>query len=811
MIKNYLTIAIRNMRKEKLTSFINIIGLTIGITFFLLLFSYVWDELTYDRFHDKSDRIYLLYANDNQLTPRLHINNKIGEAASRQFPEIQNRVAFFTFPMVAKYGGLVEQEMITFAQSSFFDIFNFPLKYGNSHKVLDQLSNVVISEEIAQKYFDNDQPVGKEFTISFGSREEGGPKRIDVVVSGVLKTIPGNSSIKPKIIISIGNKSKFGFSDHVTGVTFFELKKNTSVSGLKAKISSLSIDNNTDKARYEQVNSNNLKYSIMKFTDFHFGAIPGTREVKSHSEILNVIIYSALAIGVLLLACFNYMNLSIGNYTSRLKEIGTRKIIGAQGKEIFKQFLTEAGFVTITAFIVGMILTKILLPAFNQLTGKSLAFEYLLSWQSISILLLLLFVTTFVTGSYPAFVLSRIGTVDVIKGRALLGSKKTLSRFFIVMQFCIAVFLITGTLLLRKQINFIRSQDLGFNPGNVVTINNYSAERQTALMFKESLKGSTLIQQISCSEMNNAAGMTDGNYGYYTTLIKDGKEVNIIELSGDYDYINTLNMNLIQGRLLSEKYPSDRGKAIVVNESFIKAFNLKNPIGKQISEFSFLKNSNEYSLGLSDSPTIVGVVKDIHTASLHNEIKPVSICYTKYTRCALSSIIVRIAPGKTSEAIALLKQKWSSLSPDPFIYRFLDEELNFQYKEENMWNEIFGYTSFFAIVIACMGLLGFSALSIARRKKEIGIRKVLGAELKSLILLLIKEYVALICTAGIITFPFIIYFGNKWLDNFVYKTNIGIDTILLPLFIALIISLVTISYNTIKATLTNPIETIKNE
>lgn len=798
MIKNYFAIALRNIRKHKLSSFVSIFGLTIGITFFLLLFAYVWDELTYDRFHEKSDLLYTLAVQTPKSGPLFRMAPQAGKSIAEKYPEIANYTQFFNLRMALKSGTVNNQEVVTFAQPSYFEMFQFPIKNGTSVNPLLKLNNIIISEKIALKYFGKEQPVGKSFRISDSDAE------LEFIIAGVLKEIPGNSSIKHDIIIPMKNAETYGNEDFPL-ITFFELKNNISIREFEKKLSTTKVDFNLAFTFHRKVDPLEINFSIHKFTGYHFGDnnIRGAG-MTPPGGTQYVYIYSALALGVLLLACFNYMNLSIGNLNSRLKEIGARKVVGAEKKEIIKQFLIEAGCITFIAFLISLLLTQILIPVFNQLANKSLLFSSLLSFRSMGIVSILLLCTTLVTGSYPALIISRVTSANILRGHSLLGEKRKLSRFLIVVQFCIAILLISGTLLLRKQMNYVKTRDLGFDPKNVVVVDNFSVNPNVGESYKQSLLNNPMVQSASCDYNGGVAGMTNGNEEPDMSLIKDGKETGLVEYVGDYDYIKTLRLKLIQGRSISSEYPSDFASAVVVNESFVKAFNLKNPVGKRISEFAEFKKIKI----ITQPDLIVGVVKDFHGASLKKEIKPGFIWNIDY---ALTSVVVRLNTNDTKAALAMLKQNWNNVSTDPFVYHFLEDDLNAQYKEEEQWNKIFNYTSLFGILIACMGLLGFSAIVITRRTKEIGIRKVLGAELKNIIFMLTKEFVILICIAGIITCPLIIHLGNKWLAGFAYKVSVGFDIMLSAILLALGVALATVSYNTIKAAMANPVDSLKCE
>ena len=812
MFRNYLNIAFRNLKKNKLISSINIAGLTIGITFFLLLFSYVWDEATYDRFHEKSDKIYTLMDNVNGSSMN-SINANTAKNIGGQFPEIIRYVRVLDEPISIEFNKGVNRETVFFTEPSFFEVFTFPLKYGNAGQALNQPYNVVISEEIAQKYFGDNQPLGKSLMLSLGN------EKTEFHVTGVLKKIPGNSSIRPAFLVPFKNiykvntdfKETDDFQGPIQPVTFFEINKNISIPHLENKITAFARSISTEDSEFK----NKRSYLLSKFTDSHYEKVfyPSSVLAPICNPVYSYIL-AALALGILLLACFNYMNLSIGNFTSRFKEIGARKVVGAEKKEIVKQFLTEAGCITFIAFMFSIILTQLLLPTFNELSGKLLNLDYLLTWKSMSIILILIIGTTLATGCYPALVLSKINAVDIFKGRTQFGGKKKLARIFIVFQFCLAILLITGTLLIKKQLNFIQSKDLGFDPKNLVIIKTFGGPHsevdanKVVRLFKESLAGYPQIESVSGVGSGSAGALADDGLRYMT-YIKDGAEVDLLELRGDLDYITTLKATVIKGRSLSEKFPSDMQNTAVVNESFLKAFKIKDPIGKTLSEIALLKHHGDKGY-YQFYPKIIGVVKDFHVSSFYKEIKPVAIVYGD--GWDFRNIAVRITSGNIKQAIPMLEQTWKKTGlVHPFTFRFLEDILSEVYKTEKQWNEIFGYTSFFAIVIAGMGLLGLSALSIARRTKEVGIRKVLGAELKNIYFLLSREFVLLVAISCVIAWPLAYYLGGKWLDNFAYHTSIGFDVLCYSLGIAMLVAMAAVSYYTLKAAFVNPVESLKSE
>lgn len=806
MLRSYLNITFRNLKKNKLISFINIAGLTIGITFFLLLFSYVWDEYTYDRFHEKKDNIYTLYrqAGSISMIELYPEQDKQLEILIKQFPEIVSYTRAQQVLLSVGYDRKKNKENVHCVDPSFLNIFTFPLKYGNSENALNQPNSIVISEEIAQRYFGSQMSVGKMLNIHLGDKTEA------FRVTGVLREYPGNSSIKPSLLIPFENLNKVytsGSDLRLRRAIFYEMKDNVNIPELENKI--------TNKVFESKKKLN--KYCFTKFVNTHFESVSfSTPVIVNRGKAIYSYILGALAVGILLLACFNYMNLSIGSFSTRFREIGIRKVAGAEKGGIRIQFICEAAAVTFVSFLICLILTRMLLPVMNQLSGKTIDFGYLISWESISVIILLLMGTTLATGSYPALILSKVNAVDIFKGKTMFGGKKNVTRFLLVFQFGLAALLVTGTLLISKQIKFIQSKDLGYDPKNVVIVSTFCDLRANAEVdggkivesIKESLSNYPRIESIAGVFSENAGLLQDDGISYYPYL-RGSEEINVMRMEEDINYLSTIKATILQGRGLSDKYPADKENSAVVNEAFLKAFKIKNPIGKNLSEIASINNKR-----MTDrenfNPIIVGVVKDFNTGSLYRKIMPVIISYGAgwmYTHMA-----IRITPGSIQNDIGLLKQAWQKTGlAYPFTYRFLDEVISDEYIKEKRWNEIFGYSSFFAIVVAGMGLLGMSSLTIARRTKEIGIRKVLGAEIKGLLLLLTKEFVLLVLIAGTVTWPLAYYLGSKWLEDFAYHTSLTADVLLLPLVVTLLVALTAVSYYTIRAALANPVESLKNE
>lgn len=811
MFRNYLKIAIRNLKKQKVFSIINVVGLAIGITFCILLISYARDELTYDHFHTKADNIYMVTARiggdmgEGGKSPPF-----LAEAIKTEFPGVQQTVRFWVQTQAVKFGHSIFHQRVAFADPEFFELFTFPLKAGNPSMVLDKPNQVIITPEMMSKYFGNDNPLGKTITINIGEENK------DFFVSGILEEIPGNSSIQFDFLIPFQNVTlvfgkEFEASMVVTPFfhsTFIELANSSHASSIIKKFPAFIDKYYGEDIRKYGFDTNVISLSLQKFLDYHLGSVPSST-LGPRSRPVYSFILSMITLIVLLLACFNYMNLSIGQASTRFKEIGTRKVIGAQKSQLVKQFLTDSVLLSFIALLLGLVLAELLLPKFNTFTGKTLSFDYFKDWQNLVILLGLVLFVGLASGSYPAFFLSSLKPVDVFKGQSKLGGKNIFTRSLIILQFSVSIFLIIGTLIIANQLNFLKTKDLGYDSTNIVAIPTQ------AFSFRDNL-GKDIIEyfknelryQHHILSVTSASSWGENPVGLSITrpLVKEKRQIRVHFKRIDYDYLETLGIPLIQGRNFSSEFPTDVTEAAIVNEAFVKKFSLMDPVGKRFSEFSVDPRPEEYS----SNPTIIGVAKDYHFESLHQEIAPLVLNLEQDVD--RSYIIVKINPQNISASLELLRKKWDEIRSDfPFMYFFLDDVVTRQYQTEQNWGEVIGYSTGFTIFIACMGLFGLTALAVARRTKEIGIRKVLGAQMTKIIYLISKEFVLLVVLANIIAWPLAYYAANIWLQNFAYRVNVGLWIFFLAAALAFVISLLTICLKVVKAALANPVEALRYE
>lgn len=810
MLKNYVKIFLRNLKKQKIYSIINIIGLAIGITFFILLISYVWDELTYDRFHANADKIYRVTADFGpgvrSSTPPIFAG-----ALKTEFPDVLQTTRLWERRQAIKYGNKMFHQNVAFADPEFFELFTFPLKAGNPSQALNNPNKVILTQEMAHKYFGDNDPLSKILSINIEQENR------DFIVSGVLEEIPGNSSIKFDLLIPFQNVSLVFGQDFEASLvttpffhsTFIEMADDSHPSSITNRFTAFIEKYYGENIRKLGFDPKQFTLGLQKFTDYHLGSVPGSPALEPRSRPAYSYILSGIALIVLLLACFNYMNLSIGQSSTRFKEIGIRKVMGAHRGRLIKQFLMDPMLLSFMALFLGLALAELFLPKFNTLSGKSLSLDYLESWQNLLVLIGLTVFIGMVSGSYPAFVLSRMNAVDIFKGKSKMGGKNIFTRFLIVLQFSVSIFLIIGILIIANQLNFLKTRELGYDRENVLAIptqsflfRNSPGEDVVEYLKKE------LRHQPNILSISGVAGWSGNPVGFSNRrpLIQDNSEIRVHFKKVDYNYLETMGISLIQGRNFSPNFSTDISEAAIVNEAFVKQFKLKEPIGKRFFEFCSDPHPERYR----KNQTIIGVIRNYHFTSLHNEIAPLVLNLDRDV--AVSVVLAKIKSQNFYDSIALLKTKWNEIRPDmPFMYFFLDDLIDMQYQREQNWSWIIGYSTGFAVFIACMGLFGLTALAVVQRTKEIGIRKVLGAQVPGIVLLLSKEFVLLISLANIIAWPIAYFAMNKWLQNFAFRIHINIWTFVISAAMALLIGIVTVGYQAVKTATANPVDSLRYE
>lgn len=815
MLQNYLTTAFRNLKKFPVYSVINITGLAIGITFFVLLTTYVRDEMTYDRFHPQADHIYMVTAGMHGRDAVASSSPMLAQVLTDEYPGIGRTVRFWKNTLPVQRADNINTQDVAFADPAFFEMFAFPLQLGSAAQALSKPSQIVLTPAMAQKYFGGSDPMGKIISIRLGQEKH------DFMVSGVLQELPSNSSIRFDMLISFSHvKTVFGqdFADSLITTPFFhctflDIRELSRVAAISDDLAAFVKRKYGAEFKEFNLDTGLVVLGLHKFTDYHLGAVGGA-SLEARSRPLYSLILFGIAVTVLLLACINYVNLAIGRSSTRFKEIATRKVVGAARRQLIIQFLTDSLIISLPAFFLGLLLAGGLLPRFNYLTGKSLSLGFMTDWQSLLFLSGLYFVVGIGAGCYPAIILSRLEAVNIFRGTSQLGGHNLFTRSLIVLQFSISIFLLTGVLLMTRQLEFIRTKDLGYNPHKVISIPTYS------FWFGDRSGEKTLDhlnQELSTTNGIIALAGTSGwdsnpmAWSNVSRLIWKEEQVRVQFKRIDYDFLETMQIPLLQGRNFSPEFSTDSRDAVIVNQAFIKRFRLTDPIGMNLAEFATDTRPEGYRF----HPTIIGVVEDVIFSSLHREIEPAAFYLSWGGRdetASFSHILVRLDPDNRPAALAALQNKWAEINPDkPFLPSYLDDILIRQYGLEQRWSGLVSYSAGFALLIACLGIFGLTTLSLSRRSKEISIRRILGAGKSHMLGLLSREYILLVASSSLAAWPLAYLAGNRWLQNFAFRININLSVFIFSSMAAVVITTVTISLQTLRLLQSDPVRHLRRE
>ena len=779
---------------------INIAVLTIGIACTILITLFIKDELSYDRFHENLHSIY---------RPLTRFHNPDGSVQSQEgtvhvphapalkeyFPEVKHYVRVFPVEFTVQLGDLIENQEITLADAEFFKMFSFPLIQGDAASALSDYSSIVISESYAKKYFRGEDPIGKTFTLISGNY------RNDFIVSGVAKNPPPNSTITFKLLINFESIRLFGEADRLTSWTSLWARCKTYIE-LKDKASDKTVETRYPefarkyyagrfererKAQFKNAadNIDPLSFGLQRMKDIHFDPFAsGSRNLAS------VYILGGIALIILFIAGINFITLSIGNASSRFIEVGIRKVIGAERRQLIRQFWSESMILTGFALILGVGTADLFLPAFNRLALKSLRISAVISPMTLGFLILMTLIIGLSVGSYPALVLSRFHPVDIFRGKIKLSGKNTFTRFLVIFQFALSIFLIISTIILGRQINFMVNQDLGYNKDNTLIVRNIGGSENIYDRLKNRLSNTAGIKGIS-----GAVSLLDG-YFWMDSIKYQNKSYSVFYNRIDENYFSTLEMDVLQGRSFSLEMPTDR-QAIIVNETLVKKLEIADPIGEMIE-----LNGKLFP--------IIGVVNDYHMQTKREEILP-ALHFLDPTH-NFHFMLIHFSPTEISKVLTNTRSAWKELRPDrPFSYSLLDEDVEAMYVNEKRWNRIVGYSSVMAVLIACLGVFGLTSVTVSRRTKEIGIRKVCGASVFSIIKLLSLESAGWVLIANLVAWPAAVVVMHKWLQNFAYKIHLSPAIFLMAAFVMLLVVLLTTCIQTWKAARSNPIEALRYE
>ncbi len=800
MFRNYIKIAVRNLAKQKVFSAINILGLAVGLAGAVLTFLFVENELSYDRFHENADNLYRIYtkwlAEDGSVERTFRgVPMPMGPAIEEYFPEISKSIRFLPDSVTVKTEGDLFSERILMVDRHFFEVFSFPLLKGNPSAVLSQENSLVLSESQARKYFGDDDPIGRPLTLMSG-QEMG-----DFIVTGVAADPPPNSSITFDVLTNIDSANRlninemwldnwgaFGWQNYIL------VRPENSIDGLERKFTGFTEPNFAEfNERYRNRRGwkgDGVPFSLALQPLSHVHLDP----VVSGSLNMNAIfILSGIALIVLVIACINFMNLAIGRASTRSMEVGVRKVLGAERRHLIRQFWGEFLIVSGIAMVAGLVLTELLLPVFNRLSARSLSLGELMHPFNILILILLFVFVGVVSGSYPALVMSRFRPVEILRGKLRLGGKKPLTRALVIIQFALSVFLILSTIVMGRQIHFILNADPGFDRENIVVMRMQEpdAEEASALLrlMRDRLRQEPNVLSISAM----AAGI--GQVGIYP-FQKDGREINVYQNRVDYDYFETMGIGFLAGRDFSPEFPSDVD-GVVVNEKLVKELEIEDPIGKPLE-------------GYSSPLTIIGVVDDYINQDFRQPVLPAM--HVMKPGWGIRYVIVRVSSRNIQDSLSLLQRTWKDIQPDkPFLYSFLDESFRDIYDEELRWGMIVRYSTVLAVIIACMGIFGLTSITVNRRTKEIGIRKVLGANVPQIINTLTREFLFLVAVANIVAWPIAYFAMRTLLDNYHHRIGLGMQYFLLAGLVSFAAAITTTVYLALRAAVANPVDSLRYE
>ena len=812
MFRNYLKVALRNLLRHRLTAFINIAGLSTGLAFCILTTLYVQSEWTADAFHVHSNQIYRVYFDQpgpSGISGQAEVAAPLGPTLAQDFNEIRQIVRFCDRELLVKVRERVFNEKVLFADENIFKMFTFPLKMGNESPERLSRDTVILSGKTAQKYFGNENPVGKTMTMRSPSKH----RVHSFTVAGVVKTIPENSTIQFDILLAYENletvfgwdlKDWYPFSPTTLYVQMADHSRSTEIETYFPEFARKHLP------PFYFRNNRSPQIRFQPLVDIHLdGTISGPAREKVGQKAWSWILAS-ISLLILLMACINYVNLSNARSARRLKEIGIRKVFGAVHSHVLKQFLSESVLLTLLALCASVLLADFFLPAFSAMVQKELHMANLYTGFSIwTCCGLFIFVTGF-AGIYPALHFSRKHLVYTLKTSERFSGASCFSFSLLVFQFMLAISLMAGALVMINQVNLLKERKPGFNPESVLSISTTYLEQQNLTFltaYKNKLAQYDNILAVSGGNWNMNQAPAGGNI-----TNNEGENTRFDGYFIDYDFIETMELDLLEGRNFSTDFASDATSAVIVNESFLGEMGWVSPLGKllPVQLSTQVVNPNTEDGIPVKNPRVIGVVKDYHFRSLHHKIAPLALFLNPWSNG--SNIFVRISSGNIPATLEILRKAWRKLAPDaPFEFSFLDEAMDEQYRRESRWAEIIISASIFAVIIACMGILGMITLAANSRTKEIGIRKVLGASVSSIVSLLSKDFLKLVLLANILAWPLAWYAMDKWLQNFAYRVEIGWWVFAFAGGLALVIALLTVSTQAIRAALANPVQSLKYE
>jgi len=806
MVSNYLKIAIRHLLKYKGHSFIKIFGLSIGIAACMFIYLFVIDELSFDKFHKNGDKLYRLVQmqfekeSGKEIGLQQFIPTPVGPELIRSIPQIRFQSRLVNGSGVVRFEEKIFGETLGLVDSPFFEMFTFPLISGDPRTALSDEHSIVLSRSCADKYFGEENPLGKTMTIAFGHTKR------DYMVTGVAEDVPPNSSIQFNILIHFNNLPIVLNEPQILNdwnrwycPLFVQLQPNVTQEQVAESLGQFCQRHyGSTIQRYTEEGHDPFTFSLQKVRDMYLDTrVTGTPGL-STSYLL-----SAIALAILLIACVNFMNLSIGSSSARFTEVGVRKMLGAGRRQLMWQFWGETLVISLLAILLGFVLTEFFIPEFNALSGKQLSLLDLFDRGHWTALLGIALFTGIFAGSYPALVMSAIHPTDILKGKLKVGGRTTLTKGLVVLQFTLSVILGISAVILGKQVSFMMNRDPGYVSEGLVVIMTQENEPEESERLYQRFRNEV-------SSYSHILGLSASNREF--GLFLPGASLEMGQRKIDYrynrvdpDFLSTMKFKLHEGRDFSPNIASDR-EAVIVNRTFKKRLG---------SDFKMGTPLGDIAKGFPYDRRIIGVIEDCHFESFRNEIEPLILYVGEGTsprRNRFSRIIVRLETEHLKETMAFLESAWEKIQTGkPFITYFQDDALKNLYSREKRWSAIIQYASGVSILLACLGILGLTSITLNRRIKEIGIRKVLGATVGQIVYLATREFVFLISIANVVAWPIVIFIMNKVLQNYPYRIGIAVHYFALAWLVSITIAVLTIFYLSIKTALQNPVESLRCE
>lgn len=802
MIKNYLKIALRNLTRNKSYSFINIFGLSIGLTCTILIGLYVVHEFSYDKFHENGDRIYRVvesYNSEQQENWYASTYSALAPALASEYPAIKN------ISHVYPTNGLVtsgenqkyQEENIIYADSAFFDMFSFPLVVGDAKEVLNEPLTVVITQNIATKFFGTQNAVGK--SLSFKGQND----TYEFEVTGIAQAPPNNSHIQFEYVFSYESLRvlrpwEYNRWYYPPMYTYVELSSNESYQDLLNALPAF-------QQKYVASEADIRQLALQPISDIRLHS-DLQNEFAPTSDITYIYLFSFIGFFILIIACINFMNLATARSMKRSREVGMRKTLGAERKQLIWQFLGEALIITTISMVLALLISEMILPYFSSTSGKILSLETIDLQTFILSLLAVIIVVGLIAGSYPAFYLSAFKPIQALKGT---NSKEGISANYfrkglVVFQFCISTGLIFSTFVVTQQLDFLQNEKLGFNKEQVAII----PVRETQDQFKIKALKDEIIRVPGvkiASAVSGVPGINSGIHSFSAIPLENNKDTLTVKtITTDHTFVETLELNLLEGRDFSEAFSTDENQAFIINEAAAKTFGWDNPVDEELTLRFYTTNLVE------KQGTVIGMVEDFQYHSLHSDIDPILIQVFSSTFYH-DYLAIRFNTDNMQSTLNEVEAKWAAFNPDrPFEYTFLDDTFDTMYRAEEQLSTIFNLFAIIAVAIACLGLFGLASYSTEQRLKELGIRKVLGASAADILTLLSKDFLKLVLIGFLTSVPFAVYFMNKWLQNFSDRIDINFGVFFFVAILAIAVAVIAVSYQSLRAALMNPVDSLKN-